>query len=619
MAHFPSLTIKPVKRSNFDLSKVNRFSTQPGLLNVCYTQMCVPGDVFHIKPYFKVETLPLKAPMLGRFAVQTDFYYVPFRLYCPDMRTNVRKLFVDGKNDIDDYQLPKFRFQAGITKDGTYIVPDGNLAVPDYPFVPGTTQRTDDEKFVHMYAIKNNSLLNQLGFPIGFMDLTPADNGTTITSGNSSLYVGKYYNAHLMLAYYDIFRNYYANVQESYYYARRSFSTNSSFDTIKKYLLSDLDNWFSNGVTNVSGDNMYSRVAQQLYASFFAPVDTSGGTTPVARVAMEGLVYRTYKPDYLTNWINQSAYNTAVQNSGLMLVDSSNNTISVNQIRMSNRLLKRAEKILIAGGRYGEYIRSLFTIDTNPELSIPEYIGGAFSYMDFQGITQQSGGEKDYAPGDGKYPLGSRVSRGTSIDTVRPIHVNCDDYGYIVGICSIIPIPDYSTGVPREFTNTWLSDFYDPTLDRFGFQALYKSEFDATPRKYQNVYTPWGFANTADGFDNSDPFTAGVAYTPAFMEMTTALNRNYGLLGYDKVFGGREGSLNFWTINRTFDRGVWYAQDPTIGSPRNTFSISSYIFPTDYNVSFVDQSASAQNFIIQYSFDVKAKRPKSKKLIPNLG
>lgn len=609
MALFPSLTIKPVKRSNFDLSKVNRFSTQPGLLNVCYTQLCVPGDVFHIKPYFKVETLPLKSPMLGRFAVQTDFYFVPFRLYCPDMRSNVRKLFVDGKNDLSDYQLPTFQMMSGVRTDGAYVVPEGTFNTPLYD----EPLSTDGQKFMALHPIRNNSLLNQIGFPIGYVDLS----GTSNTQFASSNLGNQKYNGHLLLAYYDIFRNYYANVQESYYYGRRAYTNNSSFTSIKRYLLSDLDSWFSNGVANVSGDNQYSRVAQQIYWTFLGPKDGSSDSNPVVRTPMEGLLYRTYKPDYLTNWINESAYGQAVQNSGLITVDSSNNSISVNQIRMGNRLLKRAEKILMSNGRYGEYIRALFTINTNPELNIPEYIGGAFTYMDFQGIAQQSGGEDTYDPTSGKYPLGARVSRGTSVDTVRPIHVMADDYGYIVGICSIIPMPDYSTGVPREATNTWLSDFYDPTLDRFGFQAIYKSEFDATPRKFQGLYTPWGYSQ--GDFQNPNPFTAGVAYTPAFMEMTTALNRNYGLLGYDSVFGGQEGSLNFWTINRTFDRGVWYTPNEEIGSASRAFSISSYIFPTDYNVSFVDSSADAQNFIVQYSFDVMAKRPKSKKLMPNLG
>lgn len=65
----------------------------------------------------------------------------------------------------------------------------------------------------------------------------------------------------------------------------------------------------------------------------------------------------------------------------------------------------------------------------------------------------------------------------------------------------------------------------------------------------------------------------------------------------------------FMTLNRRYDI------DPTDGTIAD---LTTYIDPTKYNHIFADTNLDAQNFWVQISADVTARRKMRAKVIPNL-
>lgn len=157
-------------RSNHDLDFLWQSSMAPGVL---YPFMCIPalnGDTFDIKLNALCRTIPTQGPLFGSFKLQFDVFQVPMRLYQGLLHNNPIKL---GLN-MNKVYMPKVTI--------------------------GTTCFQED--FDNKCQFSTTSLMKYLGLSgIGYN----AENGT---------YIERKINAIPMLAYYDIFKNYYANKQE---------------------------------------------------------------------------------------------------------------------------------------------------------------------------------------------------------------------------------------------------------------------------------------------------------------------------------------------------------------------------------------------------------------------
>lgn len=156
------------ERANFNLSRDWRSSMAPGVLVPCFVDFMQPFDTFEIDMQSLIKTKPTIAPLYGAFKLQIDFFRCPARLYISKMHNN----------------------PVGIaSKMETVLFPRMNVT-----------------KYISDYKTRNtssSSLLNYLGLRnIGCSEYA-----------NNQL-VARNFNAVPLLAYYDIFKNYYANKQE---------------------------------------------------------------------------------------------------------------------------------------------------------------------------------------------------------------------------------------------------------------------------------------------------------------------------------------------------------------------------------------------------------------------
>lgn len=169
-----SVSLKEYGRSTHDLSYAWRSPMGVGTLVPFMKLLALPGDTFEIDLDTKVLTHPTVGPLFGQFKMQMDVFTCPLRLYQAQLHNNALNIGLDMKK----VKLPKFETN----------VKTGESEKP--PFREG-------KKY------GKGSLAEYLG--LRYEPYMPG--------------AGKGFNVNAIpyFAYYDIFKNYYANKQEDYF------------------------------------------------------------------------------------------------------------------------------------------------------------------------------------------------------------------------------------------------------------------------------------------------------------------------------------------------------------------------------------------------------------------
>lgn len=169
------------RRSTHDLSFICRTTMAPGVLVPTMKLLMEPGDTFEIETRCHTLTHPTVGPLFGSFKQQNDFFFCPIRLYNAMLHNNTLNI---GLN-MAQVKLPVMKWDGSNWKQNQngYIAGSNNTLY----------------KMVHP-----SSLLAYLGL----RSLAP-DNALTNNITWQCVPV---------LAYYDIFKNYYANKQEENFY-----------------------------------------------------------------------------------------------------------------------------------------------------------------------------------------------------------------------------------------------------------------------------------------------------------------------------------------------------------------------------------------------------------------
>lgn len=172
-----AVSLHEYNMSTHDLSTIVRNTQSPGTLvpNLCLVGQ--KGDTFDIDVDANVLTHPTTGPLFGSFKLEHHIYAAPVRLYNSWLHNNRTKI---GLN-MAQVKLPQIK----VTLKSQY-----------------DTITTEEEQW---NQVNPSCLLAYLGIR-GFANMT----------GTSSKLVAK--NAIPILAYYDIFKNYYANTQEENFY-----------------------------------------------------------------------------------------------------------------------------------------------------------------------------------------------------------------------------------------------------------------------------------------------------------------------------------------------------------------------------------------------------------------
>lgn len=158
-------------RSTHNLSKKFASSMAVGTLVPCYVNIGLPGDTWEINIDSLVRTLPTNGPLFGSFKMQVDMFMVPIRLYQGILHNNA----VNIGMSMNQVFFPVLELYS-----------------------------TNTKSYERDAQVNYSALLRYLGI----------SGGKIYVNGGSSNTIQTEFNAVPALAYYDIYKNYYANKQE---------------------------------------------------------------------------------------------------------------------------------------------------------------------------------------------------------------------------------------------------------------------------------------------------------------------------------------------------------------------------------------------------------------------
>lgn len=165
--------LKSYNRSSHNLNQIVRTTMAAGTLVPFLKEVALRGDTFDIDLEIDVKTHPTVGPLFGSYKTQIDVFTCPIRLYKAELHNNMLGVGLNMQNVV----LPRLRMtptELDLTKplDNQQINPSSLLA---YLGIRGIARQTDN----------NNYTSRRRNF-----------------------------NAVPFLAYWDIYKNYYANKQE---------------------------------------------------------------------------------------------------------------------------------------------------------------------------------------------------------------------------------------------------------------------------------------------------------------------------------------------------------------------------------------------------------------------
>lgn len=248
--------------------------------------------------------------------------------------------------------------------------------------------------------------------------------------------------------------------------------------------------------------------------------------------------------------------------------------ISINDFRNVNALQRWLETNIRRGYKYVDQIKSHFGVDVAYNvLDMPEFIGGVSEPVYINQVNQTTETETD--------PLGSYAGQASVMaQSSNSVRHYCDEHGFIIGIFSVVPAPNYSQLLPKHFIKDNYLDYFFPEFGHIGMQPIDYRE--VCPLQQYGV-NPNGLLDT-------------FGYQRAWYDYIASVDEVHGLF--------RTNLRNF-VLNRQFD---------TLPKLNKDFL---QVDPAQLNDVFTVQDIS-DKILGQIHFNVIAKRPIPKFGIPRL-
>ena len=288
------------ERSTHDLGYTWRNTMSPGTLVPFMSRIGLPGDTLEIDLATHIMTLPTVAPLFGSFKVQLDIFECPIRLYNSWLHNNKLKI----GNDMSKVKFPIMELAADYVKD----------------------LGEKDNDYMNNLQINPSCILKYLGYSgVGINDIVD----TTQT---------REFNSIPLLAYWDIYKNYYANKQEEKgAVIHRGTEEPTEIDKIYIKVESDPDEiglyWTVQTIELEIGDKTGNSTFAGYYSIQQILFDATGSNPPNLKNVMiwtygsntpqslDAWLSKVFTPDYALYWWYDNANNKWVLNTVISTQD----------------------------------------------------------------------------------------------------------------------------------------------------------------------------------------------------------------------------------------------------------------------------------------------------------
>lgn len=645
--------LKNYARSTHDLGYLWRSSMAAGTLVPFMSEVGLPGDSFDINLNAEVMTLPTIGPLFGSYKVQLDVFTVPIRLYNGKLHMN--KLGIGM--DMSKIKLPQIELEA----DYNYLeaVTDNSQinasSIFSYLNIRGLGIGTEDEQilkrqynaisFLGYWDIYKNYYANkqeERGFVIhntmeagGDYTLIEARikpngsyDGIVVTNTYKEITVTDWAQTKLDLRFDDVGGmpdpyGMYMQFQEDDgdpTYLTNAFAewewisssnimrftgwqgithmaislrvptqTATNADpkhrpiSLKEFPLKNIDDMREDILADVKNPNPFI-LDKTTYAPYGLPnkKDAEGGYSKQS--SQEGLAIKTYQSDLFNNWISTEWIDGDNGINEVTAIATTGDSFTIDALNLASKVYNMLNRIAVSGGSYDDWLDAVYTHERAKSTENPVYHGSLIKELGFEEVISNAETEDN--------PLGTLAGRGrlTNKNKGGKIKIKIDEPSYIIGIASITPRVDYSQGNKWDTNLKTMNDFHKPALDEIGYQDLITDQM------------AW--------FDTEINEEGTILYKkagkqPAWINYMTNVNQVRGNFA-------EEDAGMFMTLNRRYEMGRRAEKDVGIGD------LTTYVDPTKFNHIFAETALDAQNFWVQISSDITARRKMSAKVIPNL-
>lgn len=450
--HFSQVPATYTNHSAFPIPYRWTATINAGLLNCCYVDEWIPGDIHRISlSHLTRMTTPVAAPFDSAF-LDCYFFFVPWRL----VWNHAKEFF--GENTSTYWTQPT-----------EYTIPSVNVATwtrtaGDLLHQMGITLRptnTGDNGVINTLQMRSYQLIwneffrdQNLESPIA---INKADSGDT-SALNTLLPVNRVH---------DMFGSCLPGAQKA-----------------------------SRGVAlALEGLLPVGSIASSWSESVLAGINNQA--TPSGLILKNGS--GTAQAGNLGTNSSGAAVNTTGTNTGTNTVHPTNlaaaasaGQIDINAFRLALQTQKVLEALARGGSRYVEILQSIYGVKSDDaRLQRPEFIGGERWYLNMSDNVQTSE--------SGSTPLGTvgGYSKTFGKGSNGVIEYSVREHGFGICVCCIRHERGYSQMIPKQFRRTNFFSIYNPKFAHLGEQPVFVSELCAD---YAVTSTPTDPSKSVFGF-----------------------------------------------------------------------------------------------------------------------
>lgn len=416
-----SIKVAKLNSNFFDLSHDVKTSLQMGWLVPSPAIDCVPGDKIKLGAKSIVRFAPLVAPVMHRFDVRHEYFFVPKRLLWSNWDNYLTQTPVGG-------EIPAF----------PYITIDQETARPD-----------------------NYRLLNYLGVPFR--------TGVSQTKNINAMIPAAY-----QLIYNEFFRagNIIDEDADSFTLQDGDNTANLAAICTLRLRAWERDYMTSNLPEAQKGDPVMIPIGSQRVV--LDPASTDPALLQTAALPHSAYVNANLETSASSELQGDAGGIDAplqLDPNGTLITEDGGEATAINDLRLAYAIQRVKEKLMRGGSRLTEFLRVFFGVTPqDARLQRPEYITGVKAPLVISEVLNTTGTEE--------LPQGNMAGHGVGLvsDGYNKSYY-VQEHGYIICITSVLPRTAYQQGLDRMWSKiSDPTDEYTPDLASIGEQATLNQE-----------------------------------------------------------------------------------------------------------------------------------------------
>lgn len=452
----------PIHRSSFDLSSKKLFTAKIGEILPCYWQIAIPGNKYRISSDWFTRTVPVNTAAYTRIKEYYDFYAVPLRL--------ISRALPQAFSQMTDYMTSASSLESN-TPALTSVPNVSQLAISTFLQLLAASDQTNTRDDAGLPLVYGSCKLFDM---LGYGSMISSTNTAKAAITQKYLGVDSLGDASNPLVYSSsqiVSALPFLAYQKIYY----DFFSNSQWEKHLAYAY-NVDYWSGTGQISLAPAMIRLR-----YANY--PKDYFMGMLPSSQYGSVAVLPSS--PVGGASSVSVVAYRSGVSPNGYAVVESSTNSVTVNNqasstrdirlnsdlsalsIRATEYLQRWKEVVQFSSKDYSDQMAAQFGIKA-PEYmgNHAHYIGGWSSVININEVVNTNL--------DTDSSQASIAGKGVSSNSGHTITFDCGaEHQIIMCVYHAVPMLDWNlTGQAPQLTVTSISDFPQPAFDQLGLQAV---------------------------------------------------------------------------------------------------------------------------------------------------